>query len=165
MAIGKDKIGLDIDGVLADFYLAMCIKFNKPMELVKDYNISWIINQFHLIENDTNFWLNIPILQPPQSINFNVEAYITSSPLSMLENRKKWLQTHGFPKAPIIYSKDKPTTCKQLGISLFVDDCLANCQSFKGSSIKCIKFLPHYMKDLKHDHEINSLLEVPQHLK
>ena len=96
------RIGLDIDGVLADFtghffdYLGI-----KDKSLPKDWNDIRFTNNFHKIANDQQFWEGIPALVKPESLDFIPVIYVTAREIPS-EVSKKWLDKKGFPDAPVI---------------------------------------------------------------
>lgn len=120
--MGRNKVALDVDGVIADFYLAVCKKFKKPYISISDWEIDWIRNNFHKIEKDESFIRTLPLLNPPETITFEFECYMTSLPEKLLDQRQEWLLTNGFPDKPIIISNEKEKTMLEMGINILVDD-------------------------------------------
>jgi hypothetical protein len=117
------KIGLDIDGVIADFDGHLCKLFDIPQNSVH-WNDPVIVAAFEKVKKDPKFWLNLPILTAPKDIPFEPHCYITARSIDP-EVTQKWLNTHGFPKATLycVGSNDsKIEVAKQSGIDIFVDD-------------------------------------------
>ena len=85
------RIGLDIDGTLADFDSAYLNRFKKWPKC------DWAItrNVEHILIKDRDFWLNLPILRMP---NFTPRLYC-SSRVNNKRWTKKYLKDNGFPDA------------------------------------------------------------------
>jgi len=164
----KTQIALDVDGVLANFYLAMCRRFNRPYKPISKWNVGWLGNHFDEIKNDFEFWSTLPTLTPPEEINFEVTAYVSSLPEIMEEARRAWLKANNYPSAPLFVSgQSKVSILKELGITHYVDDKTANVEEIREAGISCFRFIPPYMfeptsgklnYDIKNLNEINLLL-------
>ena len=122
----KKKIGLDIDDVLADWTgdWAKLNNIERPDSWNFDRNI---VNKFNLLKSENkleSFYENLTVLTDPNDIPFEPSCYITSRPCS-IETTMKWLDTNGFPHAPI-YTVDVNTSkvdaAKKAGIDIFIDD-------------------------------------------
>lgn len=117
------KIGLDIDGVLADFNKAYAERFNIPSIE------SWYCHydtKSHLEEltKTPDFYTNLPVLTNPKDIPFEPHVYITSRSVPE-EWTKEWLYKNGFPTRPVItlpFGASKVEAAKKAGIDIFVDD-------------------------------------------
>lgn len=169
----KLKVALDIDDVLAAFYPGMCEKFNRK-EIKCNYwdNIDeckWIADKFHIIENDPEFWESLWMIATPNTINFEVSAYITSSPKPMLESRRKWLfdrKNDIYPNAPVFYSNNKLELMQELGIDLLIDDKPSTVETVNNGGLLALQFKPDYSaieiedksKIITHLSEINNWL-------
>lgn len=145
----NDTYGFDIDGVLCNWYLGMCRKFNKSYKEVNMWDTEWLLECFEKTKGDKEFWLNLPVLTQPELLEgLNVKAYITSSPKEMINVRKEWLKKNGFPDAPVIYSESnkKHEVCKKLNISTFIEDKPRTIKKFKQekSETCIIQFIPEY---------------------
>lgn len=147
------RIALDLDDVLAAFYPAMCIEFNKPIEkcdIWDSENVNrWVFINHELIKDSRQFWSNLPLLSHPNDINFEVYCYITSSPKSMIVERESWIIRNGFPIAPVLHSDNKLETMNRLGIDLLVDDKLSTINNINSKGINKIgiQFKPYYMTE------------------
>ncbi len=132
--LNPNKIGLDIDEVLADFVGGMMKKFPDMKDRPTYWNDPHIAQHFSKVIDDNDFWLG---LEPKVTdIPFEPYCYITSRPIST-GLTKMWLDKHGFPVAPIytVGAKTKDGTLKQMskvevakhtGIDIFVDDAYHN---------------------------------------
>lgn len=138
------KVALDVDGILANFYLAICKKFNKKYETVHKFYVDWL--DFSKVVNNFDFWKKLPVLNPPESITFDIECYMTSLPRGMKEARKKWLKKNGFPDKEVIISHEKHKICKKLGIDLLIDDKPETIQKCKENGVFAIQYIPYYTK-------------------
>lgn len=144
------KIGLDIDGVLAGFYEEMhrrypedCPKYIKNW-FDPDSNVG---KHWQEIEQDYDFWANLPILTPPEQIPFKIDCYITSIPKQMTGARQEWLDKHGYPKVPLFVAEDKLPICTQRRLDWFVDDKPTTVEHLNNNGVKCIQYKPWYFTD------------------
>jgi len=141
------KIGLDIDGVLADFHLQFCnwcgIEYYDPTH----WNDPLIKEKFDTFKKDENFWLNMPVLTPPSEIGFEPHCYITTRTIDP-SLTQAWLNNNGYPHAEL-YSVlerngSKVDFAKASGIEMFVDDKFENFIDLNKEGILCYLFdSPH----------------------
>jgi len=117
------KIGLDIDEVIADFVGAVMEKYkdelpNRPIY----WNDPKLVEIMKRNELDEEFFLKI---EPKvKDLPFEPHCYITSRSISS-EITQKWLDVHGFPKAPLYsvgHNQSKVQVAKESGLEIFVDD-------------------------------------------
>jgi len=125
----QNKIGLDIDEVLADFTGGMMKKFPDMESRPTYWNDPHIAQYFESVVGDEEFWLN---LKPKvDTIPFEPHCYITSRPIDT-SITKAWLDKNGFPVAPIYTvgvgedNHSKVDTAKKAGVEIFVDDAYHN---------------------------------------
>lgn len=115
------KVGLDIDGVLADFwnhFLNVCqIKDRSPASEWKDKRID---ARFHEIAQDESFWLSMPVLIEPRELQFTPVLYVTARPISN-EISREWLRMNGFPEAPVLTAYNKAPVIGN-SVDYFIDD-------------------------------------------
>lgn len=128
----QPKIGLDIDGVLADFSLAWSIKYPEisatPHSWYFDRKVSDRFDS--MLKNNTldDFYLNIPTLINVSELPFDPRCYITSRPVRTVIS-EHWLDKHGFPAKPVItvdVGRSKVDAAKEMGIEIFIDDSFDN---------------------------------------
>ena len=154
------KVSLDIDGLLADFDMAMRNKFNLPFEYYQQWSVDRLNLLYQYVINDEEFWENMPMLNGPEKIHFKFDCYISAIPAAMKNAREKWLKNNGYPDVPLIVAEDKLTACQSLGIDLHIDDKHDTVIQLNNNGIKCLKYIPYYMKELpsKYDfHDFNIL--------
>lgn len=131
--LSRPSMGLDVDGVLANFGQGI-IEAAKIMDI--DIGLdnwaeqtTWMPPEadgfqevWDVVSRDPEFWLGLkPFEEYP---NYTPGAYVTSRPISS-DVTRKWLETFGFPSAPVItvssaFGKVKP--CHELGLLYFIDD-------------------------------------------
>lgn len=122
----QNKIGLDIDEVLADFVGGMMKKFPSMENRSIYWNDPHIAQNFPEIINDDSFWLGLD--SKVKELPFEPHCYITSRPCST-EITKQWLANKGFPTAPIHtvgIGNSKVDVAKKAGVEIFVDDAYHN---------------------------------------
>jgi 5'(3')-deoxyribonucleotidase len=144
------KIGLDIDEVLADWTKAWGEKFGY--EIPANWNFSYD-NHDHFksfTDEELNaFYLAIPRKIDPKDLNFEPHCYITSRSVPV-ELTKKWIQTNGFPTAPVIslgFGQSKVAAALESGIDYFVDDNYTNYVELNAAGVCTFLFdAPHNQK-------------------
>ena len=141
------SISLDVDGLLADFDAGMRYKFNLPFEYYSNWEVPRLNLLFHYVENDYDFWVNLPMLNGPEKLDFKFDYYITSIPAPMKQARIEWLKKNGYPDKPVIVTNDKLTACKQLGVDLHIDDKHSTVIQLNSNGVDCLKYIPYNMKE------------------
>ncbi|MCA9750027.1 MAG: hypothetical protein KC414_13035, partial [Romboutsia sp.] len=134
------KIGLDIDGVLADFGTHFLDYLNiEDKSPAKEWDDDRFVSNFHRIMDDENFWLTIPRLIEPYSLKFKPVIYVTARSIPS-EITKKWLLNNGFPDVPLIsvgYNENKIDSLKDT-IDVFIDDAVHNFEELNNAGIECL---------------------------
>lgn len=132
----QKRIALDFDDVLADFVPAYCKKvgIEIPNSWYLDYNFIPNIEKLH---EDENFWMNLEPLFDPKELKFEPVMYITARDPKLSEWTTKWLEKHNFPKAPVVFSRNKGITCKENNIQLFIDDSPKNYDEINKEGVAC----------------------------
>jgi hypothetical protein len=152
------RVGLDIDGVIADFTRAI-VEMAKVMgeELPSDaldphaWNHPFYRRMFqHTIDNP-EFWAGMEPLLDPANLRFEPVAYITSRPVDT-QVVVEWLERHRFPVAPVTNTwgtgdEYKIQACKDAGVKLFIDDRFDTFQALNAAGIPCLLMdRPHNAK-------------------
>ena len=162
------KIGLDLDGVLADFTGAWQKLYPEvsaaPTSWYLDRRVGKRFNAMREAGTLDDFYLNIPVLIKPEELPFEPHCYITSRPVSN-EISEQWLDNNGFP-ARKVYSveicKSKVEVAKGAGVEIFVDDSFDNFVELNNNGI--FTYLYSAPWNQKHDvghMRINSLKDIP----
>jgi len=126
------KIGLDIDGVLADWTKAWHEKYPEINATPSSWYLDRQIKQrFEKMKKDgtlDSFYLNVEPLISQEELPFEPHCYITTRPVSK-EITEQWLDMHNFPKVKV-YSVDvthsKVEVAKEAGVEIFIDDSYGN---------------------------------------
>ena len=162
------KIGLDLDGVLANWTGA----WNKLYPEVKAAPTSWYLDRkvgkrFDAMREAgtlDDFYMQIEPLISSEDLPFEPHCYITSRPVSK-EISEAWLDKHGFPAKPV-YSielrKSKVDVAKDAGVEIFVDDAFENFVELNNGGIFTYLYTAPWNQ--KHDvghMRINSLKDIP----
>lgn len=163
----KYNIGLDIDGVIADF-------IGSWLELYPDinYSDSWYIDREIITKFDTmkdngeldDFYLNLKPLIDPKEITFDFKCYVTSRPVDS-KITEKWLSLNKFPEVPVHtvpLRKSKYEILKEHNIDIFIDDSYTNFVDLNNKGILTYLYdRPHNRKfDVGHL-RIKNLSEIP----
>ncbi|MFW6225374.1 MAG: dATP/dGTP diphosphohydrolase domain-containing protein [bacterium] len=166
--LNKLKIGLDIDGVIADFAKAWHQKFpdisETPNSWYFDFNIKERFENMKINGELDDFYLNIPSLYNPKEIPFDPHCYITSRPVNK-EITEKWLQINGYPIRPV-YSLDictsKVIAAKDAGVEIFIDDSYENFVELNNENIFTYLYNAPWNEKFNVGHmRINSLKNIP----
>jgi hypothetical protein len=158
-----EKIGLDIDEVLADF-----IGHYKKLFNIQHDTPFWTFEpqlQERLIElkEAEKFWGSIPPLIKAKELPFEPHCYITSR-ICNPKFTEAWLHAHGFPSVPVFCvppGEDKSKVALEQGLTMFVDDSYKTFVQMTKNNILCyLMDAPHNTKyDVGHK-RIYSLKEL-----
>lgn len=128
----QPHIGLDIDGVIADFtgsWHDIYPEINaKPNSWYIDRAIGDRFKTMAANGELDKFYLNIKPLLKPEELCFEPHCYITSRPVTK-EITEQWLDKHNFPARPVIsldIRQSKVDAAKQAGVEIFIDDSYEN---------------------------------------
>jgi len=149
-AIKHRQLGLDIDGVLANFLKG----FKKKFPDIVDKN-NWVQGngfQEKIATLSDDFWLSLEPLVDPSDLLVEPMCYITKREYCSQKAVEQWLKNNGFPTAPvhmITGSQLKSEIAKSVGVEVFVDDNIHNYTDLNNNGILC--FLMHQPHNAKHD--------------
>ena len=168
----KLRVGLDIDGVLADFSAgiinhAKAIGEDGFPESPQDVRSWAMCSNFRPVFNnvclDPDFWLGLPKLET--TIDFQPSIYVTARPIKS-DVTYKWLEASGFPPAEVVTVNRpelKTQVLRQNEIDVFVDDYFVTVQQINGAGLKLKALLfdapyqyGHY-EDVRHLPKISDL--------
>jgi len=163
----KINVGLDIDGVIANFTLAWHRLYPEISPTPNTWYLdSKIGERFKKMREDDvldDFYLNIPALIKPEDIPFEPCCYITARPVST-EITEKWLELNGFPMKPVItvgINKDKIDAAKEYKIDIFIDDHYENFSNLNENGVLTYLFTaPWNIQYDVGDMRLNSLKDL-----
>lgn len=165
--LNKIKIGLDIDGVLADFTSA----WSKLFPDIESSPNSWFLDRkinerFNKMRNDKSlddFYLKMPPLINGNDLQFEPHCYITSRPIPS-NITEQWLDKHKFPRKKV-HTVDlrcsKVETAKKENIDIFIDDSFDNFIDLNNNGIFTYLFTASWNIKFDVGHmRLNSLSEL-----
>lgn len=153
------RIGLDVDGVLADFGPHFLKHMHKEGHISDPYTpaTSWddprFRENFYRIAKDEKFWLGIPPILPGNVIDYPIAAYITARPIHS-QVTKTWLTQNGFPEARVITTGvmgSKIDALRMHDIQVFVDDAYHNYTEVEESGVVDMNFLADRVHNRQYD--------------
>jgi hypothetical protein len=162
------KIGLDIDGVLADFTGAWHELYPEISPTPSTWYLDPKIGERFKAMREANtldeFYLNIKPLINPTDILFEPHCYITSRPVSR-EISELWLSKIGFPKKPVFslnIRESKVDAAKNAGIGVFIDDFYENFIELNTNNIFTFLYTASWNIQYEVGHmRLNSLKDIP----
>ena len=135
------RIGLDIDGVVADFgahflnYLD--IEDKTPAKCWDDIRFK---ENFKRIDNDAKFWLTMPPLVSIDDLKFEPTVFVTARNIDK-NITQKWLDANGFggiPLESVGMDISKVEAVSKYNIDFFIDDAVHNYDDLNNNGINCI---------------------------
>jgi len=130
--LNQPAIGLDIDGVIANFTKAWNAVYP---EIVVDPNSYYFDRQIMQRFDDMrdagtldDFYLGIEPLIKPEDLPFEPKCYVTARPVDT-KITEQWLEKLGFPNKKVLTvptGTSKVDIMKEAGIEIFIDDYYEN---------------------------------------
>lgn len=165
MAKTKLKIGLDLDGVVADFsqrfveladlLYGFDLKAEEQTGWQYEYNgvpldSRYVDAIWQHIEETPNFWMTLDTLPDSQiltekALEYNL-IFITARGLckgmSLEDQAANWLRRNYYiPNPQVIVSRDKGKLVNALGLNAFIDDRPENCIDIANNAPNCKVFI------------------------
>lgn len=126
------KIGIDVDGILADWTGAWHKIYPEmtatPTSWYFDRNVRERFEGMRADGTLNDFYLNIEPLMKPEDLPFEPHCYVTARPVTK-EITEQWLDKHNFPGRKVIsldLRESKVDAAKKAGVEIFIDDCYEN---------------------------------------
>jgi hypothetical protein len=166
--LNQPAIGLDIDGIIADFTGSWNKVYPEievnPTAYYFDRNIMQRFKDMKKAGTLDDFYLNLEPLIKPTDIPFEPKCYITARPVDT-KITEEWLDKHGFPQKKVITvptGTSKVEVMKAAGIEIFVDDYYDNFVELNKAGIFTYLYSAPWNKRYDVGHmRINSLKDLP----
>lgn len=158
----KLRLGVDVDGILADFnipYKAL-IEKNHPSIKLPDigdsYPNTWnyeraagllsadVSELWRQIKTDDRFWLTIPPYTETDEAmgrledleNCGADIYFITSRVgdTAKYQTEQWLDFHGFFEPTVLISSEKGMCCRALNLTHYIDDKNENCTDVRDTA-------------------------------
>lgn len=140
------RVGLDIDGVIADF----ATSFAERLGLDGPGNASWYMSYkakdpqiWQEIKSDKDFWLDLKPLINPNDLIFEPVAYVTAREIPR-EWTEEWIEKNGFPCNEVVVipanggdHSSKVEELQKRGIDIYIDDHYKHFIDLNQAGIKC----------------------------
>ena len=162
------SIGLDIDGVLADFRTTWHKLYPEIPPNPHSYHFDdEILERYELMKKAgtlDDFFLSLKPLIKPEDIPFEPKCYITARPVES-KISEQWLDKIGFPKKKVFTvpcGTSKVSVANDADIEIFIDDYYKNFKELNEAGI--FTYLYTARSNLKYDvgdMRLNSLKELP----
>ena len=166
--LNTPAIGLDIDGVIADFSGSWNVEYPEieanPSAYYFDRNIMQRFKDMREAGTLDDFYLNLKPLIDPKDLPFEPKCYVTARPVDT-EITEQWLDIHGFPQKKVITvptGTSKVEVMKDAGIEIFIDDFYDNFVELNKAGIFTYLFTAPW--NLRYDvghMRLNSLKDLP----
>lgn len=148
--MNQSRIGLDVDGVLANFIAAMITRLQgtKYVNFLPKSHLEWttysggnwvLFNEaMSTFKDDPFFWSSIPKMDDAV-FSFNPYVYITARPVPSYVT-KGWIRNNRFPVSPVFTVSnpiDKLRLIQHCQLDAFVEDYHKTAIELNEAGIKC----------------------------
>lgn len=135
------RIGLDVDGIAADFSSHFLNFFDfEDKSPATSWDDPRFRKNFHRTYENKEFWLGIPTINDsPYWVNhLRPSCYITARPIPN-EWSMEWLWKNGFPYAPLftVGENGSKVDLVRENCDIFVDDAIHNFEQLTEAGLKC----------------------------
>lgn len=156
------RVGLDIDGVLADFdkHFLEYLNFEDKTP-AKHWDDPRFKDNFHKVIGDEVFWSTMPKLVNAEDLHFIPVIYVTARPIDT-EITLRWLYKHGFPPAEVITVGHNGSKVEALlgKVDYFIDDAYHNYKELNENGVNCVLMTRNHNKQYKVEKRINSINQI-----
>lgn len=166
--LSQPAIGLDIDGVIANFTKAWNVLYPEieiyPTNYFFDRNIMKRFDNMKKAGTLDNFYLNLEPLIKPEDLPFEPKCYVTARPVDT-KITEQWLDMLGFPKKKVLTiptGTSKVKIIKDAGIEIFIDDFYDNFVELNKAGIFTYLYSAPWNQKYNVGHmRLNSLKDLP----
>lgn len=140
-------IGYDIDDVIVEcipgVYRWLGVKPIFPVEIWSD---PWVIDNFHRVEYDIDFWMQLRLINGPRRLSVPPDVFVTarSIPTEATEEYMKKVGYGGIPIYTVPPGTTKVNKLLELGVTHFVDDKPQTYKDLMGTGIVSVIYLADY---------------------
>lgn len=136
------RIGLDIDGVLADFSAHFLDYYGfEDRSPASDWDDPRFRKNFHKTYSDKDFWLTVPSIHTATywSKFIAPSCYITARPIPN-EWSMEWLWKNRFPYAPVftVGENGSKVDLVREHCDVFIDDAIHNFEELTNAGLDCV---------------------------
>jgi hypothetical protein len=166
--LNTPAIGLDIDGVIADFTHAWNEVYPEipadPNSYFFDRQIMQRFENMRKAGTLDDFYLNLKPLIKPEDLPFEPKCYVTARPVDT-KITEQWIDANGFPKRKVITvptGTSKVEVMKTAGIEIFIDDFYDNFVELNKAGIFTYLYTRPWNTRYDVGHmRLNSLKDIP----
>jgi len=164
------KIGIDIDGVLANFSRGV-IEESHKFGLHEKFPECWTHSthwyfqiteedgglegakeRFNIVMKDNwlnpEFWLGLKPMPNSMPLPFTPDCYVTARSISS-DVTRKWLARYYFPEAPVISverAEEKLEHILELGLDIFIDDYYPTVRTLRENGVNAVLYEAPYQR-------------------
>lgn len=156
-------IAIDICNTLADIVAEIESMLGKN-PISSEYMHPGISKYPLFFEENLDVFINAKVIGNSVDVvndlaKYNTIYYVTARPKVSELVTKIWLKENGYPKAKVIFTKDKPKVARQLGINLAIDDAPYEVTRYIQSNIEVmVKSQPYNINRFKNCFEWEDIL-------